>query len=496
MRRYLMMLLCLMMLATSAMADESWTEESAWGDTICYTRTDTEWGSILCVGFGESVMWISRLTYGSLTITECDAYVAVDDASTGLETFYRGVPWPEIDTPEEALAAFAEDVVANAEVAFVHDKGRHQLMIPGAGEVEVPSQASVRDAYNRGPRLFMTLDTADERHFLYIVTWEDGLDVRAMEMPWAGSFDTYHISPNAEDNDYFVLYLDAAEDFGYIVVEEHESRWQISCINTGWEVLGVQAWGVWDDLNMYPAYGTHPWHDIETMDWNTLPMSYGEAVSVLQNEGWRFAVQDAPLYAEPDASSPVTVTCPQDTPVHVIRTEGDWAWVGLQMTDDDLVPYVGYMLLSETNALPETVLPGGEVLGWFCTMTVEENVLTFAPVDDYYEFPSLEVAEGFADAVRAVYAQTGYAATPVRFDDALLPYLKGYVYPRQTVCDAFLTDEALLLSVYDPDKNACLLQILAELPEGERETSLLMPGAFRFDRRNVDRWKIGITFVE
>ncbi len=397
-----------------------------------------------------------------------------------------------------AMPAAAE----NGEV-YVHDPARNVIVIPGAGEAPTPAGSEIVDAYHRGQRLFVTLDTADDRHFLMIVTWMDGFDVRTVEMPWQGAFDDFHIPPEddaSDHNDYFILYLDAMEDFGYLIAREWEGRWILEGINTGWEVIDFAPWGVRQDVYGYWAYGTHEWHDLETMDWTTLPLTFEDAVDALTHEGWLFPKADTAMYASPDKSAEVIVVCEKDTPLRVIRTEGDWAYVGQLILDDRVEqisePPVGYIPLTELSDMPEGYLPGGELLGWFCQMQVEDGVLTFAPLDGWQDVMPLTVAEGFAEAACEIYRETGYAATPAGFDARLLPYLEAayllHIFDVGEARAAVILEDALLLAVEDPWTGEWTLRIVTE----EQEQIFGMPGPFGFDRHELSDWDIDIIFVD
>ncbi len=254
MRRIMLTVLLLLLMLPAAHADETWTEATPDGDVITYTQVDTDWGYVL---YNETDDWMVNFRHGSCIFASCNEYVSVHDEMTGLQTFYRA-EWPSYATPEEA-AILAQTVPA-APVAFVYDLDREKLVILGVGETDMPGMSSaIHDAYDLGQRLFLTFTNFEGQHYLRIVTWADGLDVRTIEMPWSGLFDTYHMSRQPEDNDHFVLRLDAGEAFGYITVHETHGRWLLTELNTGREVISFA-----------------PWPDIETMDWGSLPFPKAE----------------------------------------------------------------------------------------------------------------------------------------------------------------------------------------------------------------------------
>ncbi len=514
MRRITLMTLFLLLLIFPALADTTWTVEDDYY-TYIYTQVDTEWGHILYREdkYGPS-NYVENFKYGSCTFDVCDDYVSVYDETTGVQTFYRG-KWVKAAASADEAAAYAENVLANAEVVFIHDRNRNALHIPGMDEISVPPGGVIQDAYDRQQRLFMTIDTADGRHFLYIVTWQDGLDVRAIEIPWSGYFDSYHVG---DSNDCIYLWLEMFEDEdedGRIAAYEEDGRWTLEMVNA----IGMYfftPYGVQQDMYRFWAYGTHPWNDIETMDWNTLPLTYEDAVAGLSREGWRFPHEDQPIYAAPDVGAKLVALCPKDTPVCVIRTEGEWAYVGAQLADDEWDACVGYMLTSALEEMPlqSNVLPGGELCGWFVMMTVDaeprdtygktatDYFLHFAPIDPWtnYQPIPVEVRAGFIEAARAAYLEKGYAATPIGFDEALLPYLMDYWPERETICDAIVTDSMLALAVrydWDDGDSEWLLRIVNGTQEVTNRSDLRMPGPFRFDRERVlNREQLGISFIE
>ncbi len=499
MRRAILTILFLVLLAVPAQADTTWTVE---GDryTDVYTQTQTSWGYIV---YRESedgpYNYVDRFKYDGCVFDVCDDYVWAYDEIAGRQTFYCA-DWLQGDASAEEIAAYAESVLS-AEAIFTHDRTRNTLQIPGREETAMPEGGVISDAYDRQQRLFMTIDTADGRHFLYIITWQDGLDVRAIEIPWSGYFDSYHVG---DSNDCIYLWLEMFEDEdGRIAAYEEDGRWILDMVGAN-DLFFFTPYGVQQDMYRFWAYGTHPWNDIETMDWTTLPLTYADAVAGLSREGWRFPHESQPIYAAPDVGAELVALCPKDTPVCVIRTEGEWAYVGAQLLDEDGHPCVGYMLTSALEEMPlqSHVLPGGELCGWFVMMTVENDLLTFAPIDfwtNYQPIP-IEVRSGFIDAARAAYQEKGYAATPIGFDESLLPHLKDYWMERETVCDAIVTDSMLALAVrkdWNNGDSEWLLRIVNGTQEVTNRSDLRMPRPFRFDRERVMvREQMGITFTE
>ncbi len=509
MRRMLWIILVMLLLIPAARAEETWTTLNSWGETVTWTRTETEWGSITWAVSESGEDWLPGFRYRGIDFAPADEFIAAYDEATGVETFYAEDIWCHDPDDRDSFVALAEKLLTSGEVGFRHDRRNSRLIIPGVGEAAMPEGAEIYDAYIRQQRLFMLLDTAGGGHGLRIVTWRDGIDVLDIAMPWSGGFDTFHVGPTADDH--FILYLDTENpDFGYIVANEAEDgRWLLNTINTGWGVLEVTDWGVRDDMEEYWAYGACPWRDLAAMDWTTLPLTCWDALEAMEHEGWRFAAEGTKLFSAMDEASAVLMDVTVDTPLCLLKVEGDWAFVGVQKewegeADWYYGPWVGYVPVAMMNELPVNVLPGGEMGGWFVTMTVEEEQdsscgchtytrtrMTFAPLDGWYDSASIEVEEGFAEAALAAYRETGYAATPMGFAESLLPYLWDSA-GEEVVRDAVLTEGGLVLCLYDEFYDRWEL-ILVRMEDGYW-TNFRMSGPFRFTRDFAEGHSYGIEF--
>lgn len=78
--------------------------------------------------------------------------------------------------------------------------------------------------------------------------------------------------------------------------------------------------------------GDHPWSDITTIDWNTLPASYEEALLQVDHSGWALVTNPNPadrlnLRAQPDKKSTSLGKYYSGAPVRILENRGEWARV-------------------------------------------------------------------------------------------------------------------------------------------------------------------------
>lgn len=102
-------------------------------------------------------------------------------------------------------------------------------------------------------------------------------------------------------------------------------------------------WVSESSIRFYPRYiGAHPWSDITTIDWDTLPHSLEEARSAVDSTGWAAVCNPNPadrlhLRASPKKDAASYGKYYNGTPVRVLSKNGDWWRV-------DICGVTGYMM--------------------------------------------------------------------------------------------------------------------------------------------------------
>lgn len=79
-------------------------------------------------------------------------------------------------------------------------------------------------------------------------------------------------------------------------------------------------------------YGTHPWAQMSTVDWDTLPLTFDDALAQLDRSNWARVTSVDPndrlhLRVQPDKSARSMGKYYRGTPVHILKEQGSWAYV-------------------------------------------------------------------------------------------------------------------------------------------------------------------------
>ena len=130
-------------------------------------------------------------------------------------------------------------------------------------------------------------------------------------------------------------------------------------------------------------FGDHPWSDITTIDWTSLPDSYADAVARVDTTRWAVVNNPNPadrlnLRCEPNRQSPSLGRYYNRTPVRIQEYGEEWCAVkvgrfeGYMMTkylafDDDMdgVAYAGPDLGSGSNHYPTHPVPNADAPGQY-----------------------------------------------------------------------------------------------------------------------------------
>ena len=80
--------------------------------------------------------------------------------------------------------------------------------------------------------------------------------------------------------------------------------------------------------------GDHPWSDITTIDWSSLPNSYEDALSKVDHSNWALVNNPDPkdrlhLRVKPDRKSDSLGKYYNGAPVHILENKGEWARVDI-----------------------------------------------------------------------------------------------------------------------------------------------------------------------
>lgn len=401
-------------------------------------------------------------------------YTVVLNEERAVRTYYRQA-FPIYTTDTGELADFALKTLAEAEAAFEITLQPSVLRLTDGREIPVPS-SEICTGYDVPGRYLLTMECPDGGYQLLIITADETLDVLRVNLPWPAGFDSFHIGTM---KDHFILLprWDEPYEASELVFAEEEGRWFLTCINNGCEVIGIGDTSVMRDVDDWPVTGLHPWHDLTEMDLSALPHSYEEMTATLQSEGWAFLTAGTSLYAAPDAEMPCATIEHADTPIHVLRREGEWSLV-VPNCEENAV----YVSTSALLTLPETVLPGGEWDGVFATLTVEDGIANFQPLPksasaEEVTFAPFPVLEGFEEAVLRAYQTEGGAITPMSISAQVAPTLgvgEDAGANQLPVRGVWITNTTAFFLLKNP-KGGDIVRIIHRRDDAWRVQSLRMP---------------------
>ncbi len=158
-----------------------------------------------------------------------------------------------------------------------------------------------------------------------------------------------------------------------------DGRWGVSLIypeNDG--LFRVGANWVYEESGAPLLVGDHPWSDITTIDWTSLPASYEAALLQVDHSNWALVTNPNPddrlnLRAQPDKKSASLGKYYSGAPVRILENRGEWARV-------DILGVEGWMMteyLAIGDAMKSVVYAGPQL------QTVEGGAMLHAePAED------------------------------------------------------------------------------------------------------------------
>ncbi len=168
------------------------------------------------------------------------------------------------------------------------------------------------------------------------------------------------------------------------------------------------------------VFGEHPWADITTIDWTSLPATYEEAVAQVEQEGWAVVHNPDPqdrlhLRASPSRNAASYGKYYNGTRVRVLKRTGEWAKV-------QIGPCEGWMMakyLAFGTAMNQVDFAG------FTMLVLGEEAPLYAHYPDSEPCGTLTKQQSYQRSlyVVGVVSDTWY--------HIWLPYTDEFVYVRQ-----------------------------------------------------------------
>lgn len=209
-----------------------------------------------------------------------------------------------------------------------------------AGMGELSLQA-VLDEVSPGAR---AVDGALGKAFACLADMPDGT-LRFLGGAWDEEKHTWHVTASTplpegtscnayhSGGDDLEIHLPQDGESYIIVSLQGDGRWQVSYIGReDWFGFG-QNWIYTEDFRFHFGTVSIPL-DVTAVDWHALPSTLEEAFSLMQRDDWAVVNNPNPqdrlhLRTEPSRSAASLGKYYNGTPVHVLRTSGNWAQVDL-----------------------------------------------------------------------------------------------------------------------------------------------------------------------
>ena len=131
-----------------------------------------------------------------------------------------------------------------------------------------------------------------------------------------------------------------------------------------------------DDQNGRRALiGEHPWNDITTIDWSTLPSDYDEALQSVDPRGWAAVSHSAHLYDTPSEGALSLGEYARSSYAQVLEQTDGWTHV-------DIFGVVGWMRTEALSFGQEMAVPQEDLQPWTCWHLDEDRWWTLYDAPD------------------------------------------------------------------------------------------------------------------
>ncbi len=200
-----------------------------------------------------------------------------------------------------------------------------------AAALLLPEDAAVLDGCVTPAALSLLANQTDGTRRLFLCHWteEKGWFVtQSSPLPMNAYIDTVHAWDSI-----IVEWMDGGQQTGYSFTPRFDGRWIIDyAMAEDWFEIN-ENYVVEPQLDQI-CYGTFPSTDIRTVDWEKLPRTVEEAISMLDTTGWARVLSDDPdkrlhLHAAPKKDAKSLGMYYSDTAVRVLEEQGEWAHVSV-----------------------------------------------------------------------------------------------------------------------------------------------------------------------
>lgn len=268
------------------------------GDSLFYRYTDTQYSYSYHAVKSEAGIWgpVDLIRYDvnnhqELTFTVTNDLLFLNgydaDAEGNILRRYQYTPAP---------ASWLRDTLALDRFDIARFPTNEYDVIPleglqAAAEALLPEGAIVIDGGIRPCALLLLADMPDGTRRLFLSQWteSDGFHVvKSSPLPEGAWIDVFH----SWDGTY-VEWMENDREVGYSLSPLANGEWIVNYVMaTDW--FSISQNYVKEATTDRICYGTFPFTDVQSMDWNMLPRTSAEAIAMLDTTGWARVTSDAP----------------------------------------------------------------------------------------------------------------------------------------------------------------------------------------------------------
>lgn len=203
--------------------------------------------------------------------------------------------------------------------------------LQAAAEVLLPEGAIVIDGGTRPCALLLLADIPDGTRRLFLSQWteSDGWHVvESSPLPEGAWIDVFH----SWDGTY-VEWMENDREIGYSLSPLENGKWVVTYVMAA-DWFAINQNYVKEATTDRICYGTFPFADVQSIDWNMLPRTSAEAVAMLDTTGWARVTSDDPnnrlhLLAAPGKDANSLGKYYSGTPVQILEDGKDWCKVSV-----------------------------------------------------------------------------------------------------------------------------------------------------------------------
>ena len=309
---------------------------------ICFKGADGAWGNVSSICYEGASEGAERLISYGASVKDGMLYYerCVEDENENILDRNAYAPIPVSEAFEAGMKLAEFDITSFSANPTAGLLGTDGLAVGLIGADDRVIKLAVQS-----DRLVLLVEKPVGVRRLRVAEW-DGAEYAVREtddLPEGADLDIFH----ASENMIMIAYGEGSEQ-ALASFTKSGGTWLLSGM-MGDDVFSLTADSVISEVsvgrNDGAVYGKHPWGDLFTVDFSTLPRSFEQAVSQMDTSGYAFVNNPNPedrlhLRTRASKSSASLGKFFNRTPVQILSREGEWAKVRIGLGEASLEGYM------------------------------------------------------------------------------------------------------------------------------------------------------------